>query len=343
MEAIPVKEYQEQKDVIDASPGSQEMLEKISNLSRVTRNEVFTEEWGMPEYIIGPGDVLELTFWEANKPVKYETTVRSDGCISYSFLDDVKVSGMTRRQVDQILTQGLSKYIRNVRIDVVVLKYESKSALLFGEINILQTGKSGPGKYMLQGKTRILDLVVMAGGATKNSDLKNVDLIREGERYRLNLYDAMFKGDLTQNVVIDNGDLVTVPELPELGERVYVFGEVNNEGIYAYEEAYDLLAALLRAGGCTRTAVETDIKIIRGYGKGKPIVLSASLNDILKKGDVSQNIHLIDGDVVYVPRTTIGDINEFIVNSTPFLEYLFYPARYRDAYSDTTRMRFFMK
>jgi protein involved in polysaccharide export with SLBB domain len=342
MEAIPVREYRKQKDIIEPPPRSEEMLQEIRKFSRVTKNQVFTEEWGIPEYIIGPCDVLEVTFWEANQPVKYETAVRSDGCISYSFLDDIKVSGMTRRQVDQVLTQGLSKYIKNVRIDVVVLKHKSKSALLFGEINILQTGRSGPGKYELQGKTRILDLIVMAGGATKNSDLKNVELVREVKRYGLNLYDAMFKGDMTQNVIIDNGDVVTVPELPELGERVYVFGEVNNEGIFAHEEAYDLLAALLRAGGCTRTAVEDDIKIIRGYGNGKPVILSASLNDVLKKGDISQNIHLLDGDVVYVPRTLIGDINEFIVKTTPLLDYLFYPARYRDSYSDTDRIRYLM-
>lgn len=340
---IPVTEYKEQLREIPSR--SKEMLEEISRMSRVMKNHVFTEEQGVPEYIIGPGDVLEVTCWEGTKPVKYQTSVRPDGCISYSFLDDIKVSGFTARQVDQALTERLTRYIKNVRIDLLILKHESKSALLFGEINILQlqAGKSGPGNYTLREKTTILDLIVEAGGATKDADLKNVELVRGGKRYSLNLYDAMFKGDMTQNVIIDDGDIVTVPELPYLGERVYVFGEVNNEGIYAHKDAYDLLAAIAKAGGCTRTAIEDDVKIIRGYGKGKPIVLSASLDDILEKGDISQNIHLIDGDVVYVPRTVIGDINEFILNTTPLLDYLLYPEMYRDAYSDTNRMRYFMK
>lgn len=332
LHVIPVTEYNEQMSGV--STRSEEMLEEISAMSRVTGNRVFTEEWRIPEYIIGPGDVVELTFWEGTQPVKYETTVRSDGCISYSFLDDIKVSGLTLRQVDQVLTERLHKYIRNVRIDVAVLKYKSKTALLFGEINILQvqTEQSGPGRYPLSGKTRVLDLIVAAGGTTKDSDLKKVELVRGGKRYSLNLYDAMFKGDMTHNVIIDDGDVVTVPELPALGERIYVFGEVNNEGIYPHEETYDLLAAIARAGGCTSIAVENDIKIIRGYGEGKPVVLSASLDDILKKGDISQNVHLVDGDVVYVPRTVVGDINEFILNTTPLLDYLLYPARYRDDY-----------
>lgn len=339
---IPVKEYQAQAAAVENAPQSKELLKEISRLSDVTCNSVFTEESGLAEYIIGPGDVLELTFWKISQPLKYETTVRSDGYISYSFLDDVRVAGLTRPQIDEVLTQGLAKYIKNVRIDVTVLKYQSKSALLFGEINIMEGAQSGPGKYMLKGKTSILDLIVMAGGATKDSDLKNVELVRKGMHYRLNLYDAMFKGDMSQNVIIDDGDMVTIPELPELAERVYVFGEVNTEGIYPHEESYDLLAALSRAGGCTETAVESSIKIIRGYGKGEPVVLSASLDDILDRGDISQNIRLIDGDVIYVPRTIIGDVNKFIVNSTPLLDYLFYPARYRDSYSFTERMRYFM-
>ena len=245
--------------------------------------------------------------------------------------------------MDQVLTEDLSKELRNVRIDVSVLQYKSKSALLFGEINALEGTKSGPGKYILKGKTTILDLIVEAGGATKDSDLKNVELVRGGKRYPLNLYDAMFKGDMNQNVIIDHRDVVTVPELPILGERVYVFGEVNSEGIYAHENSYDLLAAIASAGGCTITAIEGDIRIIRGYGEGKPVILSASLTDILEKGDIEQNIPLIDGDVVYVSRTLIGDINEFIVNTTPLLEYIFFPGKYRDAYSDSTRMRYFMR
>lgn len=337
---IPVNAYQEQ--VPEAPSRSMEMLEAIAKMSRVTKNHVFTQQWGMPEYIIGPNDVLEFTFWEGTQPVKYKTTVRPDGCISYSFLDDIKVSGLTLHEVDQVLTERLSAYIKNVRIDVEVLQYKSKSALVFGEINILQlqTEQSGPGRYPLSGKTKILDLIVAAGGATKDADLKNVELVRGRKRYSLNLYDAMFKGDMTHNVIIDDGDVVTIPELPALAERIYVFGEVNNEGIYPYEESYDLLAAIGRAGGTTTVAVDDDIKIIRGYGKGEPTVLSASLDDILKQGDISQNIHLIDGDVVYVPRTVIGDINEFILNTTPLLEYLLHPARYRDAYSDSDRVRY---
>lgn len=348
---IPVKEFRPSKAVEEEDAGQKKEMEKdVIRMSRVTENSVFTEKRGIPEYRIGPGDVLIITFWDVAKSVPYDAVVRPDGKISYSYMDDILVAGCTSHEVDEILTKALKEYIRDPRIDVMVKSYNSKSALLFGQINRLQTGISGPGKYPLTGKTRILDFIVIAGGPIAgeefaNADLRKVEVVRKGKSYTVNLYKAMFKGDMSQNIIIDDGDIVTVPELPTYGERVYVFGEVKTQGIYRLKDAYDLLAAVSKAGGTTRVAVDSDIKIIRGYkeDRNKPIILAVNLDEILKKGDIAQNISLQDGDVVYVPRTAIGDLNEFIVNTTPLLDYLLYPDKYRDAYFNPETMLRFKK
>lgn len=348
---IPVKEFRPPKAVEEIKDSQKkEMEEEVVRMSRVTENSVFTEKRGIPEYKIGPCDVLTITFWDGAKPMPYNTVVRPDGKISYSYMDDITVSGSTCHEVDEILTNALKKYIRVPRIDVVVREYKSKSALLFGQINRLQTGISGPGKYPLMGKTKILDLIVIAGGPIAgeefaNADLRKVEVVRKGKSFTLNLYKAMFKGDMSQNIIIDDADIVTVPELPAYGERVYVFGEVKTQGIYKLKDAYDLLAAISKAGGTTRVAVDSDIKIIRGYeeDREKPVILAANLDEILKKGDMAQNISLQDGDVIYVPRTAIGNLNEFIVNTTPLLDYLLYPDKYRNAYFNPDTMLRFKK
>jgi len=352
---IPVTEFRpavaaEKADVKQ----KKEMEEEIVRMSQVTENSVFTEIRGVPEYKIGSGDVLTITFWDGAKSTPYSTAVRPDGKISYSYMDDITVVGHTCHEVDDILTNALKKYIRSPRVDVVVKEYKSKTALLFGQINRLDTSISGigtgPGKYPLTGKTRILDLIVMAGGPITgeefaNADLRKVEVARKGKNYTVNLYKAMFKGDMSQNIVIDNGDIVTVPELPTYGERVYVFGEVNTQGIYRLKDAYDLLAAISKAGGTTGVAVDSDVKIIRGYeeDRNKPIILAANLDEILKRGDMAQNIPLQNGDVVYVPRTAIGDLNEFIRNTVPLLDYMLYPDKYRNAYFNPDTMLRFKK
>jgi len=127
-------------------------------------------------------------------------------------------------------------------------------------------------------------------------------------------------------VIIDEGDVVNIPELPTYGERVYVLGEVNGQGIYPLKEAQDLLAALALAGNTTRLAKEENTLIVRGYEPGKqPLVMMADVKSLLRKADISQNVRLRDGDLVYVPRMLIGDINDWITNMTPILNLVLYP------------------
>ncbi|MFH1937769.1 MAG: hypothetical protein ABIK52_09420 [Bacteroidota bacterium] len=134
-------------------------------------------------------------------------------------------------------------------------------------------------------------------------------------------------------MIIDDKDIVRLPKLPEFGERVYVLGEVANQGVYSLQNAQDLLGAIALAGSITRLAVEENTLIVREYEPGKkPVIMMADLKAIMREGDLSQNIPLRNGDLVYVPRMVIGDINDWIANTTPLLDYLLYPRRYVDAY-----------
>ncbi len=346
---IPAREYVSNVQNQDRQSNEKRAVEKqqIAEMSSATENSVFTEKRGIPEYKIGADDVLLIRSMEGNQVQEYETVVRPDGKISYSFIDDVMVDGRTAGEVDDLLTNALKKYIKTPRIEVMIKDYKSKSALLLGQINSADYRASGPGTYYLKGKTTLIDLITMAGGAISgqeyaNADLRHVEVVRKGRKYTVNLLDVMVKGDTSQNIVVDSGDIVTVPELPVYGERVYVFGEVASQGIYRLKDAHDLLAAVSLAGGTTRIAVDTDIKVIRGYvaNDRKPLVISANLDEVLKQGDISQNIALLNGDVVYVPRTVIGDINEFITNTVPLLDYFLYPGSYRDSYFNSDHLRF---
>ena len=373
---IPVHEYEASKhvkqDEARIQKEQQEQREAVAKLATASSNSVFTDKRGVSDYIVGPGDVLTMNLWtiavagaltfEGFRQISYNVEVRPDGKISYMYGDDIPVSGQTVYEVQEILRKDLKNYFRNPRLEVLVKEYKSKTATLFGQVNVLPTGTSGPGRYALTGKTTLLDLISKAGGAitgrsdytsstgavttagqqnVANADLKNVELIRKGKKYTINLYRAMFYGDETQNPIIDNGDTVTLPALPYFADRIYVFGQVTYMGIARLQDAPDLLSALAGAGQMTAMAVRSDIKIIREFSErgGKPLILSANYDDIVKRGDLSQNIKLQSGDVVYVPRMLIGDINEFIVNTTPLLNYLLIPSSYRTYIKDPNVMK----
>src|SRR5574340_391606 len=167
---ISVKTYREPVAVIEtAEQQRQDMMQAIQRMNQVTENSVFTEKTGVPEYIVSAGDVIAVIYWtpsrdEGFKQNTYTTTVRPDGKISFIFGDDIVVGGRTCQEIDDNLTELARKYMRDPRFEVIVKEYKSKSASLFGQINILQQGTSGPGKYPLLGKTRVLDLIVTAGG-----------------------------------------------------------------------------------------------------------------------------------------------------------------------------------
>ena len=309
----------------------------IKEMSGVKENKVFAENAGMPEYRIGPLDVLEINSHIGDKVRTTKVTVNSRGRISYSFIDDLEAVGLTSSELDRLLTRKLSSYIRNPRIDILVKEFKSKKATVIGEFAALRTQqihRAASGTIYLKGKTTLLDLIGQAGGYTVDGDIKSTRLIRGGRTYVINLFDIIEKGDLTQNVIIDDGDTVDIPELPEFGERVYVMGEVVKQGIYPLKDAQDLLAALSLAGSITRLAKEENTLIVRGYEQGKePLVMMSDVKALLRKADLGQNIRLQDGDLVYVPRMLIGDINDWINNTKPLLELLLYPGRFEALYT----------
>jgi protein involved in polysaccharide export with SLBB domain len=314
-----------------------ENLQALAMMSDVKENATFLEIGGVPEYRVGPMDVLEISSLVGQTVSTTTITVDARGRISYSFLDDIQVAGLTSSEIDELLTRKLSGYVRHPRVRVLVKEFNSKSATIAGEFSILRATTYGTraasGRINLKGRTTVMDLIAYGGGYTVDADIKNAKLIRQGRSYLINIYDIIERGDESQNVIVDNGDVVNIPELPRFGERVYVMGEVNGQGIYPLKDAQDLLAAIALAGNTTRTAKEENTLIVRGYEPGKPpLVMMANLKNLFRQADLSQNIRLKDGDLVYVPAMQIKDVNDWIINMTPVLNVLLWPGEFAQQY-----------
>jgi len=345
IQGTPVNQVATLQDRVEVTRlQTEQNLDALARMSQVKENKVFETVAGIPEYRIGSGDILEISSYNGDKVTTTTVTVDSRGRISYSFLDHLKVDGLTSSVVDEFLTGKLSAYVRAPRVSVQVKEFNSKSANVIGEFSSLRNmsyGKGGSGRINLKGKTPLTDLIALGGGYTLNADIKNVKLVRKGKSYLINLYDIIEKGDENQNVIIDEADVVNIPELPTYGERVYVLGEVFVQGIYALKEAQDLLAALALAGNTTRLAKEENTLIVRGYEPGKPpLVMMADVKSLLRKADISQNVRLKDGDLVYVPRMLIGDVNDWIINITPLLNLILYPGEFEEQYAGTRVLQY---
>ncbi len=302
---------------------------------RPEENEVFTTISGVAEYKIGSGDVLEITLWQGVAGTKELVIVRPDGKISFGFMNDLYIKGLTASQLDDVLTKNFKEYIKNPRVDVLVKEHESKFVTILGPGAGYYASHSG-GRYPLTGRVTALEMVSKSGGVAKDANLSNIRIRRKnGRTFTVDLYKALNQGDISQDFVLDDGDLVFIPILTKEENRVYVFGEVDKPGVYTFTGAeMRLFDAVSQAGGITVFATEASTKIVRG-DITRPEVVSANLKMLIEEGDQTQNIALANGDLVYVPRSFVGDVNLFVKRIRPLLELILAPARITDEYDRT--------
>ncbi len=301
---------------------------RLAALEAPLENKVFATIDGMPEYKIGPGDELEITVWNGNEQAKEEILVRQNGKISFGFVEDLQVNGLTASQLDALLTRHIGEYVRKPRIDVVVKKHNSKFVTLLGAIALTDMSGKGPGKYRLKGRTTLLEAITSAGGPARDANLKNVSVRRkDGRSVSVDLFRAIQHGNPEQDLILDDGDIVFLPTFDKTQNRVYVFGEVKTPGAYEFTNSkMRLFDAISEAGGATIFASTTNTKVVRGDPTA-PEIISANLKNLVEEGDQSQNVLLASGDLVYVPRSGFGDVNLFYKRIRPILEMILWPAR----------------
>lgn len=109
---------------------------------------------------------------------------------------------------------------------------------------------------------------------------------------------------------------VNVRVVQVASRRIIVLGEVLREGIYEIPADETALGALAMAGGPRGSALLWNVKILRG-GLDDPQVLTCNLDKALKKGDYAENVQLMPGDIVFVPRTLLARANDVINKITP--------------------------
>jgi len=309
-----------------------------NSLKQDIRRLPYTEERGFPEYIIGPGDVLRITLREVQLTTEIET-VRPDSNISFALVENIRAGGRTLKQLDDVLTQQVALFLRDPKVDIKVEEFNSKKVSLLGAVESISTaeGQTGQGQYPLKKRTRVLDLILQAGGTTQDAQLDRVQLVRDGKTHVLDLLSAL-SGNQSHNVVLQAEDIVRVPGFGQLNKRVVVLGEVKNPNVYFLTEEASLLDAMGQAGGMISSALRDDVRVIRNTGEGAEM-FSINFDRITHDLDLRQNIALANNDIVYIPRSFVGDVSDVIGKIRPLMEVMLIPASFRDLYTTGGGMR----
>ncbi len=293
------------------------------DMYNIEENTAFKTINGTAEYRVGPGDEVSITMWQGGKGDEHKVIVGVDGTISLPFFEGLNINDMTPTEIDAYMEKTLKRYVRHPRVDVDVLKYNSKTATIFGQIMDLTRQPTGPGTYPLQGKETLVDFISRTGGPTEKADMTQVQIIRNGKVVKLNLERAIQQADWRENAIMDDGDTVFVPSLEQAGRRVYVLGEVKTPGIVEFTGDFRILDAVSKTGGFTDNVYYQDIRVIRA-DRDKPLILPVAFNLLLEEGDLTQNLALNDRDIIIVPRSPIGNWNKFITDISPSVNLLLF-------------------
>lgn len=271
------------------------------------------------EYRIGPRDILAITVWDHPELTIPAGEFRSaeaaghlvdeEGNIFYPYAGLVHVAGKTMGEVRGILTRRIKSAITDPQLDVRVAAFRSQKAYVVGEVN-------EPGLIPITDvPLRVVEAVNLSGGVKDTADMLNVTLNRNGKVRYINLQAIYEKADISENYILQDGDIVQIPD--QNLQKVFVLGEVvRPSSLFLHKGRMSLSEAISDAGGVNQvTSNPARIYVLRGQSEVPEIYqLDSRSADALVLGD---KFMLQARDIVYVDTAGVTRWNRLIEQLVP--------------------------
>lgn len=234
------------------------------------------------DYVIGPGDVIRVLVYQ-QPDMTLETRVTDSGNISYPLLGTIKLGGLTVREAETKIAQGLrdGNYFKQPQVSIVVTDIKSSQVSVLGAV-------SRAGRYPLElNNTKLSYILAMAGGTIVNGSSDIVVLMgtRGGKPFRKEIDVPLIfaANNPSEDPVLQNGDTIYVGTAP----YVYVYGEVTSPGIKSLQRDMTVMQALAAAGGLNLRGTTKGMTIHRrDAATGKVKAFEPAMNELVQKDDV---------------------------------------------------------
>ena len=229
-------------------------------------------------YVVGSGDVLKIDVYD-HADLQKTVRVSNTGSIVIPFIGQVQVGGMTIPDITKQLTLLLADgYIVNPQVNIFIEEFRSKKVIVLGQVN-------KPGIAKLRGATTFLEIISQAGGLKPDAgDTATIKRIKDGKQevFIVNIKSIVEGGDLSQNILIHDGDTIYVSK----GGMCFVTGEVKHPDAYPCDKDTTILKLIARSGGFTGKASKSSVRIVRLVEGEKTIFKNLDLNTSVLANDI---------------------------------------------------------
>ena len=268
------------------------------------------------DYILGPGDGLNITTW-GSVSQRLTRTVDRQGKVSLPEAGDVVVAGLSVADAQRVVEKALHVQYRDINADLSLTRLRSIRVYVVGDVR-------RPGAYDISSLSTPLNALYAAGGPTPRGSLRTVRHYRGNRLVReVDLYELLLRGVRSDVARLEPGDTILVPPV---GPQVTVAGMVRRPAVYEVKGPTELADVLELAGGVLVSASLRQINVERIEAHERRVTLSVQLPASSEKQAVERAVGSFpvqDGD-----RVTISPILPYS-DETVYVEgHVFRPGKY---------------
>jgi len=273
-----------------------------------------------PVYMLGAGDHLSVQVL-GRPEMSARHVVGPDGRISMPLVGTLRVAALTREEAAATVEKEMRRYFKQPAVALSVEQYSANRVTVLGRVQ-------NPGVINFDKVPTILEVLARAGGLPvldKQATLTRCAIFRGRDKVVwIDLKHLLARSDPTYNIRLKPNDIVYIPDSGDTS--VYVMGAVPRPGAYRLTPDMSLLDALAQAGGPNEDAASQEIAI---YRPSRQALEQVPLKSLLT-ADRRVNFALEEGDIVYVPKSTMAEVGYVLRQLAPGLGFLSFGFAFRD-------------
>lgn len=273
-------------------------------------------------YRVGARDVLRVTVWNHPQLMSGKEgglmgfPVQADGTFFFPYAGKVQAQGRTVDDIRIQLTRRLKPIVKTPQVSVSVMRYGSQRVYVLGAVE-------KPRMLPLEGYAlTLMEAIALCGGLTEQASGLKAYLLRNGERYEIRLSELMNHGDISQNLILQDGDVLHIPDNRD--EKIYVLGAVKQpKSVYMVNGDLSLSEALVESGGLDALSADANNVYVIRNDAGKPRIFHIDMQypDALLVGE---QFAMQPRDVIYVATSKVAQWNKVLNLIMPNIQSLFY-------------------